>query len=403
MPPGKFIAVIGLLATAMLAGEPRVGPIPESFRSELELASFYEKHIDAGGLPIVSSGRVSDFALLEARYLVLQMIGHRPELLRALAHNGVRFVVMAPNEFTTMIPEHSDLQPADYWDRRTRGLGGSRRRPIATCGEENLLGYAGDPYSTENALLHEFGHAIHNLGMDVLDPTFDARVKGAFEAAKRDGLWSGTYAATNRHEYWAEGVQSWFDSNRENDEVHNAVNTRAELKTYDPRLAALLEEVFADGAWRYEPPAKRSPPSPHLAGFDARQAPSFVWPPHLATALQRYGDDDTPSITAAAPELPALASTSRADWRSPSGSAAPTLVEFENIGPATVMLEWIDFEGQPKKYFTLQRGEKAHSRTFAGHVWRARDERGTPLGYFVATENPARAVVEATVHREAGR
>ena len=44
------------------------------------------------------------------------------------------------------------------------------------------------------------------------------------------------YAATDEHEYWAEGVQSWFDTNRENDAIHNHVDTREELLEYDPAL-----------------------------------------------------------------------------------------------------------------------------------------------------------------------
>ena len=42
-----------------------------------------------------------------------------------------------------------------------------------------------------------------------------------------EGLWKGKYASVNHHEYFAEGVQSWFDNNRENDHDHNHVNTRA--------------------------------------------------------------------------------------------------------------------------------------------------------------------------------
>ncbi|MFQ5808669.1 MAG: alpha/beta hydrolase [Armatimonadota bacterium] len=30
---------------------------------------------------------------------------------------------MSEDEFTTDVPEHSDLEPAAYWDRRARGLG----------------------------------------------------------------------------------------------------------------------------------------------------------------------------------------------------------------------------------------------------------------------------------------
>ena len=44
--------------------------------------------------------------------------------------------------------------------------------------------------------------------MKAIDPTFDQRLSDAYQKAIDAGLWKGTYAATNRQEYWAEGVQS---------------------------------------------------------------------------------------------------------------------------------------------------------------------------------------------------
>jgi cyclophilin family peptidyl-prolyl cis-trans isomerase len=195
-----------------------------------------------------------------------------------MASSRVRLAVMAWNEFTTDIPEHADLKSKVFWDRRARGLGATRARPAVSCAEENLLCYPGDPYSTENILIHEFAHTIHQMGLRQLDPTFDERLKAAFEKATERGLWQGTYAGSNRAEYWAEGVQDWFDNNRENDSLHNHVNTRAELKEYDPELAALCAEVLGDRPWRYTKPAERDAAGrAHLAGFDSEQAPRFVW------------------------------------------------------------------------------------------------------------------------------
>jgi hypothetical protein len=54
----------------------------------------------------------------------------------------------------------------------------------------------------------------------------------------------------NEDEYWAEGCQSWFDATIRTD-VNSGINTRDKLKQHDPQLAALLEEVFGDGTWRY--------------------------------------------------------------------------------------------------------------------------------------------------------
>jgi hypothetical protein len=79
-------------------------------------------------------------------------------------------------------------------------------------------------------------------------------LKASYDAAMKAGLWKGKYASVNHHEYFAEGVQSWFDNNRENDHEHNHVNTRDELLAYDPKLAALCREVFGDTELKYTKP-----------------------------------------------------------------------------------------------------------------------------------------------------
>jgi hypothetical protein len=227
---------------------------------------------------VVGSARVSDFALREAAWIVGHVLGGRGDILRAMAENRVRVVVMAWNEFTTDIPEHSHLRPRAYWDRRARGLGATRKAPAVSCAEENLLCFSGDPYATENILIHEFAHTIHEMGLATVDAAFDGRLRAAFERAKGLDLWPKTYAMVDRKEYWAEGVQCWFDNNRENDACHGPVNTRAELTEYDPELAKLCAEILGDGSWRYHKPMERDEAGrAHLTGWDPANAPRFRW------------------------------------------------------------------------------------------------------------------------------
>jgi len=255
-----------------------VSPVPPEIRERFQLAPFYQKHLSVGGLPILSSTQVSDAALQEAAWIVRHLLDGREDLLHAMASNRTRLAVMAWNEYTTDVPEHSALKPRIFWDRRARGLGATPQAPAVSAGEENLLGFPGDPYPAENICIHEFAHAIHEMGLSATDPTFDTRLAAAFQGATHRGLWQGTYAASNRHEYWAEAVQSWFDDNRENDAQHNHVNTRAELREYDPAVAGLCLEVFGDGPWRYRRPALRAAADrTHLAGFHPDQAPRFRW------------------------------------------------------------------------------------------------------------------------------
>src|SRR5262249_19006107 len=152
---------------------------------------------------------------------------------------------------TTDIPEHSDLTPKDYWDRRARGLGATRARPAVSCAEENLLNLRGDRYPKENILVHEFAHAIHEMGLNSIDRSFDKRLKKCYDDAITEGLWKDTYAATNYKEYWAEAVQSYFDCNNPPNASHNDINTHDKLAKYDPRVFALIDESLKSPMWRY--------------------------------------------------------------------------------------------------------------------------------------------------------
>ncbi|MDA0753008.1 MAG: hypothetical protein O2964_20100 [Verrucomicrobia bacterium] len=246
---------------------------------DLELSPFYEKYVSVAGYPVISSGKVNDYALKEAAYLIDMMLAKRPDVKEAMIESGSRMIVMAYDEFTSEIPEHAHLRPKDFWDARARGLGGSSHDPVCSCGEENLLAYEGDPYAAENILIHEFAHNIHYRGMNRMDDTFDQRLQQTYDKAMEAGLWQGKYASVNHAEYFAEGVQSWFNNNRPPDHDHNHVDTRVELKEYDPALAAICEEVFGNTELVYTKPTHRL--RDHLEGYDPSKAPSFAWPERL--------------------------------------------------------------------------------------------------------------------------
>jgi len=265
----------------------KVTEVPESVRESLGLDPFYKKYVSARGFPVLGSEKVSDYALLEAAYLINHMLLDRPDVRDALIENKVRFVVMAPTELTTDVPEHSDLEPAKFWDKRARGLGPTRIRPAVSCGEENLLRYPGDPYHEESILIHEFAHAIHEMGLASVDKGFNERLKALYEKAMAKGLWKGKYAANNPSEYWAEGVQSFFDTNRLPDHDHNHVDTREELFEYDPELAELIAREFRNTKWRYVRPDDRKFGG-HLSGYDPEKAPKFAWPAGLIKWYREY-------------------------------------------------------------------------------------------------------------------
>jgi hypothetical protein len=240
-----------------------VAPVPAS----LGFDPFYKKYADALGIPILSSDKVPDAALLMARDIVIYMLAKRPEFREALIAKNWRVGVMAVSEMTTDIPEHRDRKkppPGDprltegekrqyeagtgiatmtdkeYWDRRARGLGGNP----TTCAEENLLGYPGTRYYGEHIFVHEFSHAIMGGAIREKDPALFEAIHAAYKDAMAAGKYKSHYAATNANEYWAEGTQWWFWSNYEETFDGRRLQTPDDLKAYDPTLYSLLEKVY---------------------------------------------------------------------------------------------------------------------------------------------------------------
>ena len=213
---------------------------------------FYKKYTVANGIHIISSEKVPDHAFWSAAKIIRFMTDALPvEAHRSLIRHGTRIGIMARYEGTTDIPEHAHLAHSKElnWDVRARGLGGTARNPLTTCAEENLLCYQIDKYHAEDILIHEFAHTIHGVGILPIDSTFNGRLQASLDAAVAEGKWIDTYAATNIWEYWAEGVQTWFNVNGEvevPDGKHNHINLREELKTYDPRLYDILLDFFPE-------------------------------------------------------------------------------------------------------------------------------------------------------------
>ncbi len=237
--------------TATTPCDSPIGPPPAS----LGLAASYAKYLDADGLPVIGSSKVSDAAIRVACRIARQMLSFRSDVRTQMQAHAARLAVMARSEVTTDVPEHADLYtafPGTDWNKRARGLGGTVDRPASSCAEENVLCDATDPYRGENILVHELSHGVVNLGVVFADKTFTKRLKNAYDAALAAGKWKDTYAGSNVDEYFAEGVQSYFDTNLQSippNGIHNEVNTRAELLAYDPALHALVAEVFGPATW----------------------------------------------------------------------------------------------------------------------------------------------------------
>ena len=216
------------------------------------IPSFYQKYIETEGLYVTSSGKVSDEALLKACDIISLMLAKRPDVKAHMVKKGCHVMVIGKDEETCDLPEFAHICNCEdsikYWNWRARGFGGAPEDEFSSsCGEENLLALPQDKYAGENILIHEFAHLIHTVGIVGVEPDFNERLEALRQNAIRKGLWEKTYAVSNKEEYFAECVQSFFNCNRYAEPangVHNWVNRRTKLKTYDPDMYRLLQEYF---------------------------------------------------------------------------------------------------------------------------------------------------------------
>ena len=265
---------------------------PGALRKTLD--PFYKQHIVADGLVVAGSEKVSLYALGEAGYLAKKMLANRPDLIRDLCEKRKMFVaVMAYCELQTDLPDCRGMSL--WWAYRARGLGS---RPVS-CAEENLLNLKGDPYQGENIFVHEFAHGIHG----VLGKEFNVRLRVLYDQAKQSGRFGGYAIDGGLGEFWAEGVQTWFECNGRKrpksgrgsnsftvigpqGEIVCHLTTRKLLRTHCPEFAKLLDSTFRQNKWVYVPVAKRLD-EPHLSGFDPADAPEFRWPAAVVEAYHR--------------------------------------------------------------------------------------------------------------------
>jgi len=225
--------------------EGRDGCVISDAPDHLGLAAFFTKYCDADGIAIVSSDEVSDVALQQAWYTVLNMLAPRPDVHEVMVNKRVKFAVFSVNDDVSSLPYFGDVDPAEAFAVASPSI----NYPIATNSEGNLLCWAGSQYyQGYHIAVHEFAHAIHMHGLWYLDPDFDSRLEQLYNEAMDAGLWRGHYAATNHVEYWAEGVTEYFNASPTNYENH-WVNTKSELLEHDPDLYELVDEVFRGFEW----------------------------------------------------------------------------------------------------------------------------------------------------------
>jgi hypothetical protein len=97
----------------------------------------------------------------------------------------------------------------------------------------------------------------YELRVKRMDVDFDRRLGKLYDEATGKGLWKGTPAARERGEYWAAGVEAYFDAAGTGQPPNLAdrpITTREALRAYDAGLYALVDETMAYAGhvdWRF--------------------------------------------------------------------------------------------------------------------------------------------------------
>ncbi len=261
--PGPPTASMPGAAAGVVANAVVQRPVPQAVVNRFRLDTrWYAKYVEGPrdpvtgySVPILGSAAIADSTLLKAARQASTIVSSNPQAVAEMYRRDVRIVMIARSEQISSIPEIFRDHGTSWDERYWAGMGG----PLTVGTEANLI----DNQGAENVYIHEFGHTVDGWSLRFVDPRFGPELDSAYNRARSTGLWNNTYAGSNVGEYWAEGVQSYFDLNREGppggDGMHNNINTRAELSRYDTALFALLDRIYRGTA--LEPVDPTPPPA----------------------------------------------------------------------------------------------------------------------------------------------
>jgi hypothetical protein len=253
--------------------QPSVTPPPAKFKID----PYYKKFTWAREFTVIGR-EASDAALLQANETIRRMFAYRHDILKAMMADGVKLVVLGPQEHVSDLPEYKKISdPNKSIDVLGRYLTYTPQLKLLVVSEESVLANPNDMYVGANQVIRVFADAIYQvtgtrpqdpnfrgnqqyeLRVQRMDVRFDNKLKELYDKAMADKKWQCTGAATDRVAYWTEGVLAYFDALGQDDTPIGAshpINTREKLQTYDPNLYSLVNETMAYETqvdWRYQP------------------------------------------------------------------------------------------------------------------------------------------------------
>ncbi|KAL6778339.1 hypothetical protein ACKKBG_A17815 [Auxenochlorella protothecoides x Auxenochlorella symbiontica] len=256
---GEYVgpgATLTVLPGARLRVEPGLQPRRPPDMHVAPWGWYRQRGRCARGHPIYAFDCVPDAAVRLAAFTMDCMTAHLPAPAVSRMHGwGAFLAIIGRGQVTTDIPQYAQYRGQDSGngggrvETATRGLGGGTSNPVSSVGEENLTMEDDVHYGCESILIHEWAHAVMDLGY--AEQPLQAEIVECWKAAEKRGTYvKGSYIISNPGEYWAEASQAWFEATMR-DDVTSGLKTRDAVKRADPWLASLLTRVYGDGPWRY--------------------------------------------------------------------------------------------------------------------------------------------------------
>ncbi|HPO69396.1 MAG TPA: hypothetical protein PKV53_03705 [Anaerohalosphaeraceae bacterium] len=243
-----------------LKKQPSVIPVP----SDLETDPVFRHYVWCRGFSIFGTAGVSEAALLEADRIVRNMFRYRHDVLKALIDGGLELAVYEDGQKPANL---TALNPAAFVDAQ------DPNRPAVTLPkrlrfgvpQSNLLDGLNSRPNEASMLIGAMAKALLlYTGFREVDPAYDSRrlkqqyekdlerldrrtyekVRQLYQRAMEQGLWKGTAAAQNAFDYFAAGVQAFFDGGSLTAADGQPLGTRQHLQEHDPRLEAFISGLF---------------------------------------------------------------------------------------------------------------------------------------------------------------
>lgn len=241
-------------------------PVKRNLECRKEYKPFYEKYtISQNGIVIKSSRNVSDEAHAIASKAADHMLEKIPDVAAVMRRFHAEIAIYGLDEYVYDIPEHR--YGYNVLHRPVEGFGGVSDLPVTSVSECNLLrcteGKHATRYINEFIMAHEFGHAVHLIGINYCrDQKLAEKLLTCYKNACDAGRWPKTYAIGNYEEYFATLTSMWFGVMAESadgtwDGVRGPVNTRKEMQIYDPEAYDFFAEIYPEegfgGKWEHTP------------------------------------------------------------------------------------------------------------------------------------------------------